>query len=76
MFTMLYLSLKTVDNLNTKFSKHSKLLMDMQILLNSFFLSSPLLLIRLQLLVNILEVDKIQTIMAHSNKLETVIYID
>ena len=73
---MLYLSLKTVDNLNTKFSKHSKLLMDMQILLNSFFLSSPLLLIRLQLLVNILEVDKIQTIMAHSNKLETVIYID
>ena len=76
MFTMLYLSLKTVDNLNTKFSKHSKLLTDMQILLNSFFLSSPLLLIRLQLLVNILEVDKIQTIMAHSNKLETVIYID
>ena len=73
---MLYLSLKTVDNLNTKFSKHSKLLTDMQILLNSFFLSSPLLLIRLQLLVNVLEVDKIQTIMAHSNKLETVIYID
>ena len=37
MLTNLYLSLKTIDNLNTKFSKHciKKLLTDMQVFLNS-----------------------------------------